>query len=681
MRTRALFVFAMSAAASAALISCSGDNVKLTDGSLGDGAGADATSTVPIVTFPTTVSIGAGDCGGTATKTFTVENTGGGALTYSIASSGAVFEVSPASGSIAAHDAATFTVTAHVPADAAPGTPVTGALTITSNASAEAVSVPLSADPRGAVLTLTPASVAFGDVELTKAGSATVSVKNDGNASVGVSFGAPGGDFAVAFTSGALDGKASRDATVSYTPSGLGGDNASSAITIDGVVCGAKPASLPMAGKGVPIGSVLVTGNPAFGSVDCGTVGTVASTITLDNQGAATATWTAAFLTDPDSAFYTLSAASGTINAGAQATFDVNRLAIGLPVVPGAHDVTLRVTTTVASVPTVHDIAVTQTLHGPFLTASASTIDFGYSPTDNTLSKPVTITNSGNASANATYTPSGMYFGTQETGGTIAGSNGTAIAHVQYSPANVGTTNGSVVIAAPGSCSGQRTITLTAGDGAWTDTNAIVNVGRSCTTGSNNPASMFVLNPGTKTLTLSNCVDLNGTDIKPVFTPLPLSVGSGNGSASLQVDWSDPSPLKSGKTTATIRCNTNEKFFTTRTFQLTRTMTGADLVLAAVDTLDFSCSGPQNQQHFIKVTNNGNQSAFLFSQSSLPNGMFTIGGSFTLDPGATDMSIGAGLGSSGCTAGESGTLGLFTGSGNEICSVTPADHLTVTTSP
>src|SRR5438093_735188 len=139
MRTRALVRSisrsSLMAAAALALSACNGDNVHLTDAPGGDGAGADAVSNVPVVTFPT-------------------------------------------------------------------------------------------------------------------------AVKNGGDASVDVSIAAPGGDFAVAFESGALAGSDMRDATVTYTPSGLGSDSGSAAITVTGAVCGAKPTALALTGKGLPLGSV-----------------------------------------------------------------------------------------------------------------------------------------------------------------------------------------------------------------------------------------------------------------------------------------------------------------------------------------------------------------------------------------------------------------------------------------
>jgi hypothetical protein len=236
-----------------------------------------------------------------------------------------------------------------------------------------------------------------------------------------------------------------------------------------------------------------------------------------------------------------------------------------------------------------------------------------------------------------------------------------------------------VTISAVGACSAARHLTLAAGTGPWTSA-ADTAVARGCTFGSNNPGTVFVSNPGNQPLTLSNCVDVSGTDIHPAFTPDPLSVGSNNGSGGLQYTWSDPVPLRSGATTATIRCDTNEKFFTTRTFTLTRTLNGADLTLAPVDTLDFSCTGGFGQQHFIRVTNDGNTAAFLFADSNLPNGLFTLSAAFTLDPGASNQQIGAGMASGGCVPGGSGTLGVFTGSA-DVCSASPSDHLEVTTSP
>src|SRR6185436_13455898 len=98
---------------------------------------------------------------------------------------------------------------------------------------------------------------------------------NTGNADVSVAIGTPStNEFTAAFTAGTLAAGDQRDATVTYTPGGLGDAAAASTVTITGAVCGAPPTSLAMTGTGLPIGSVLVNGNASFGSISCGTTTT-----------------------------------------------------------------------------------------------------------------------------------------------------------------------------------------------------------------------------------------------------------------------------------------------------------------------------------------------------------------------------------------------------------------------
>src|SRR5690242_12536576 len=99
-----------------------GKQASLSDAPLpGDGAGADSAAPVPMATFPDSIAIGAIDCGGSGSATFTVENTGGAALTYSIDHSGTVFEAMPYAGTIAPGGSQVFTVSAIVPVDSVPG--------------------------------------------------------------------------------------------------------------------------------------------------------------------------------------------------------------------------------------------------------------------------------------------------------------------------------------------------------------------------------------------------------------------------------------------------------------------------------------------------------------------------------------------------------------------------------
>ena len=144
-----------------------------------------------------------------------------------------MFSVSPSSGTIVADTTTTFTLTATMPSASMPGTEVVGDLRITSDALAVDHVVNLHAAPRGAVLSFTPASANFGDVELGLSGSRVLTVENSGNAPANITIADPSdAEFAVAFVDGrVLANGASRQATVTYTPTEDGADTATASET------------------------------------------------------------------------------------------------------------------------------------------------------------------------------------------------------------------------------------------------------------------------------------------------------------------------------------------------------------------------------------------------------------------------------------------------------------------
>ncbi|HTJ46365.1 MAG TPA: choice-of-anchor D domain-containing protein [Kofleriaceae bacterium] len=647
----------------------------------GDGAGADSATTadaaVPIATFPDQIDLGMIDCGGTGSATFTITNTGGAALTYSIAHSGTVFEAAPAQGTIAAGASQIFTVSAIVPVDSLPGTPLAGTLLVTTNLGGNAKTIQLAANPHGAYLTFTPASASFGDVEVSKSATQTITIANTGNASASIAIAAPidVDDYAVSFTDGDLAPAAQRDATITYAPSGLGGTSTTAAITYTGPVCSAKPATLSMNGNGVPIGSVLVSGNVDFGSVACRTATTSTKTITLDNRGSATATWTAQLLGDTTD--YSLSATSGSIAGNTTATLDVTRLAIAIPTTAGARDATVRITTTVGGTPTTHDVPVSQILYGPTLqwvNGAPASIDFGFAPVGVTIGTSARVDNTSLYAADVTVDVTGIGFTKSSSGGHLDAQGDGAYYGFAYAPQALGATNGTLTIDAANMCNAPFTVALTAGVGPYADISDGA-VGHDCFAARSN-GSIFVSNPGNQPLTITSCNEQQGTDVHPTFSPSSLTVGANGGSASWSFFWNDPSPLHSGTTVASVVCATNEKLQNQRVFKITRTLNGADLVLQPLDNFIYSCSQP-GSEHRLKISNTGNRDASVLFSGSLPPGLESLASFANVGSGSSDTSMGARVGSGGCAPGGSGSIGVF-GSGGVICSQTADLPVTTT---
>jgi hypothetical protein len=228
-------------------------------------------------------------------------------------------------------------------------------------------------------------------------------------------------------------------------------------------------------------------------------------------------------------------------------------------------------------------------------------------------------------------------------------------------------------VSAPGACS-TTSLDLDGGDGPWTELYGPASVSMSCSNQVIPIGFIYLSNPGTQTLEISSCVETSSTDVDPIVTPDPTSVGSGGGSGQMNITWSQPSPLVSGETTATVSCTTNEKFHTTRTFDVVRTMYGADLTLSPVTDFNFDCSTtPLFTEKFLRIVNNGNQDAYLGPEIDVPSPLYGVHqGFFDVGSGGsmTTSNVGVGMGSSGCASG-SGTVGVYTGSAN-VCSIAPS---------
>jgi hypothetical protein len=564
------------------------------DGPTFNDAGIDArvdAPAAPAAMLPASITLATTDCGAMTQQTVTVMNTGTADLTYSLAFSDPAFSVAPASGMIAAGASATLTISVTVPQGATAGTALTATLTATTNLPGSPHTVPVTVIPRGAHITLTPPSVGFGQVEAgTTSQPSAVLVANTGNAPATVTIAAPGGEFNRLFgTSGTLNlaGGQSADASFTYAPTNVGADSGSSAITITGVHCGTAPTSIAITGTGAVTGGVLVQGTPVdFGAPACGATSSTA-TVTLMNTAEIAAQFTATFPTDPegDHVRYSVSPASGTVPANSSIPLTVTRNAIALPFVPRAVNATLRIH---VDIPTSMDSdhAVTQTLTGPFLTATpASSQDFGFSPVNVARSGPITINNTGNATAtiqSMSSAPFSLALPAMVNGGQTG--NGT----MTYQPTALGTVTGMGQISTPGSCSDPVSLTFTAGDGPYVSSIYTYGAGVSCpvTTTFNGP--VYVVNAGTQPLDVS-CVDINAAtnNLNAVFSPVTgLAVNTGG-----QVGGtiSAPSPVRAGTTTTTVRCTTNEPIANVYELTYGRFIFGSDFQLSATAPLDFTC--------------------------------------------------------------------------------------------
>ena len=287
---------------------------------------------------PSSLAFGSVPVGSNSSKSETLSNTGGAAVTISQATpSGAGFSVSgltlPAT--LNANQSVTFTVT-FAPASAGA---VNGSLSIVSDASNSPLSIALSATGLAAgSLTANPSSVNFGNVTVGSNRTAPVTVTNTGGESVTVSSATASGS-GFSFTGPSLPTTltAGQSATFNaiFTASATGA--ASGTLTINSNASN-PTLSVPLSGTGIAQGQL--GSNPAsfnFGSIQIGTSKPLSGTLT--NSGGSSLTISAA---SASGAGFSLSGLSlpVTLNAGQSTSFTVTFAPTASGAVSGSVSVT-----------------------------------------------------------------------------------------------------------------------------------------------------------------------------------------------------------------------------------------------------------------------------------------------------------------------------------------------------
>lgn len=649
----------------------------------------------PVGMLPSAIDLALADCGGSTSRTFNVVNNGNATLEYEMAMSDKNFTIMPSSGMIVAGASTTFTITATIPDDSIPGTALTATLTATTNLPGSPHSVPIRVTPSGALVTITPPSVGFGQVEAgTASPPETLAISNIGNAPAIVSISSPGGEFARIFgTTGTLTlgGGQSAQATFTYNPSGLGTDNGTALVAVTGQYCGTPPTTISLSGEGAITGGVLVQGTPvAFGTVACGSAGG-SDTITLVNTTNLSVPFSTTFLTDPegDQTRYTVTPGNGAIPPLGMTTLTITRLAIATPITPRAFDAVLRVTTTVPSAVN-HDVAISQTLSGPFLAVTPASTDFGYASLGNNRTGTLSLQNTGTQAAvlqSTTAAPFALQLPSMVAMGATVGGTAT------FTPEALGTIAGNASITAAAACSSPVNLTFTAGNGPEIG-RTTAGVSATCPVGATIAGTIGFTNTGNQDGTVT-CVETSTTDLAPQFAPSPLTVGAGS-AAILNVTVSTGTQIRAGATTAQLRCTTSEPVGNQHDFAFTRELDGVDLVLAAAAPLDFTCLDTDEQFYTLSSAATSTRSEFImptdnlvfplghiFTQQTLAPGAMmtnevnTYGGGSAMAPQPVFRGAPGGLpdpcqgsGNPGDPA-FTGTVGVNTGS-SAVCSVTPA---------
>src|ERR1700722_19394415 len=449
---------------------------------------------------PGAVSFNNVNVGSSGSSTVTLTNSGSASISISQASvSGAGFTITGLStpATIAAGQSTSFT------AKFAPTTAgsANGNISITSNAPNSPLSIGLTGTgvATQAQLTVTPGSVNFGNANVGGSASATVSLSNQGNATLTVSqISASGTGFSVSGAGTPLNIAPGSTAsfTATFAPTSAG--SATGSISIVSNAPG-SPASVALTGTGTQAQLGASPSNVTFGSVAVGSNGS--QTVTLTNGGSASLTISQA--TASGSGF-TITGISTPLNLGAgQSTSFTAQFA---PTTGGNASGTISIVSNAPNSPLT--IAMSGTGTSPQISATPSSAAFGNVSTGTNNSQTITIINGGSGSltiSSVSVTGAGFSFTGISAPLTIAaGKNATF--NAVFAPNSAGAASGSITIA-NNSPTPSINIPLSGTGIASTKTLGLsttsLNFG-SVNVGSSNSLSVAVTNTGNANVTISN---------------------------------------------------------------------------------------------------------------------------------------------------------------------------------
>lgn len=321
--------------------------------------------------------------------------------------------------------------------------PVSGGITITSDAQATSSSIALSGTGVSATYTmsLTPGSVSFGNINVGSKASQTVQLANTGNSSITVTqVAASGAGVSVSGASVPLTLASSQSVplTVTFAPGVIGPVSGSITVTnSDGVNTVAA-----VTGSGVQASLSVTPASADFGSVVTGS--TNSQTFQLKNSGTASLTVSGATVTG---AGFSLSGLSLplTLAPGQSGNFNVQYA----PQSAGAVNGSISIASNAPNSPLAVSLSATGVAATHTLSVSPNSLSFGSVTDGSTVSKSFTVTNTGNANVSISgMTVSGSSYSLASGGGSVTLSpNQSTSASVQFAPTTTGTANGSVTIA------------------------------------------------------------------------------------------------------------------------------------------------------------------------------------------------------------------------------------------
>ena len=579
---------------------------------------------------PGSIPFGSVTVGASASVPVTLSNTGTAAVSitaHSITGTGFTLTGWTAPASLNPGQTTSFTVT-FAPTSA---TAASGSVSITSNAPGSPLIINLtgSGTATQAQMTISPATVAFSNVNVGGNLTQNVTLTNTGNAALNITAASiTGTGYTMNLTAPrTINAGANSIFTVTFTPTSAGSAPGSISITSNAP---GSPATIALTGTGVQAQISASPTSVAFPNVVVGNNNS--QPVTLHNNGNATLTFSNITVTGTGMTITGLTTAS-TIAAGGSLTFN----AIFTPTSTATINGSIKLTTNGTPSPLTINVSGTGTAAQAQMTISPSPVAFNNVNVGSNLTQNVTLTNTGTAALNitaASITGTGYTMNLTAPKTINAGAN--SIFTVTFTPTSAGSTPGSISITsnAPGS---PATIPLT-GTGiqaqiaASPTSVAFANV----VVGNSNSQPVTLRNNGNATLTFSN-ITVTGTGMTITGLTTSTTIAAG-GNMTFNAVFT---PTSTATINGTIKLTTNGTP-SPLTINVSGTGIAATRILAASPTsLSFGTVNVNNSSQLsATLTNNGNSNITVsgvtvtgagFSASGVSNGtMLTPGQSATL---------------------------------------------------
>ena len=490
---------------------------------------------------PSSVSFGNVTDGTSSTQAITLKNTGTANLVVSAASAtGTGFSIN---GFTAQTVAPNGTMSFNAVFSPTTTGAVTGSISVSTNLAGSPTAIPLSGTGTQAGVSVTPSSVAFGNVVVGTNGTQIITLKNTGTANLIVSSeGVTGTGFSVTgFTAQTIAPNNSMTFNAVFTPAATGAATGSISVTTSLP----SPTTIPLSGTGTQAAMTVTPSSVSFGTVTDGTGST--QQITLKDTG--TANLVVSSATATGTGFSVAGFTAQTVTPGNSMSFNV----VFAPTSAGAVTGSVSVATNLPASPT--SISLSGTGANAAMSITPSSVSFGSVVDGTNNSQTITVKNTGTVNlVVSSASASGTGFSVTGFTAQTVTPNNTMAFNAVFAPTSAGSVTGNISLGTnvPGSptaigLSGTGAApTYVLGANPTTLTFGSVNVG------SNSTLGVTLKNNGNSNITISAIngatggFSTSGVGAGTTLTP--------NQSATLNVIFT---PTGSGAASATITVVSN----------------------------------------------------------------------------------------------------------------------------